>query len=235
MDINDDEVRRELRAIDADQRAVDRTWRSTLARIFDPSGGVSDDERHHILGVPNRRQFLRIGGVTIAGAPLIERLARAGEAAVDLLPSGKARLSLGPTLTIDGARGKKTLRLGFVRGLLPAPTPVWLDEDGRYFGWIVEEDGHPIAGIGMLELDWPPHPNHPLESRRGCILNVYVEPSYRRRGIARRMMERAREEAEARGLTYLVLHATAEGRILYEALGWTDTAEMALSIAPAVA
>lgn len=107
--------------------------------------------------------------------------------------------------------------------------------DERYFGWIVEEDGNAVAGIGMLELDWPPHPNHPLEARRGCILNVYVEPDYRRRGIARRMMERARKEAEARGLTYLVLHATAEGRILYEALGWTDTAEMALSIAPAVA
>jgi len=108
-------------------------------------------------------------------------------------------------------------------------------EDGRYFGWIVEEEGRPVAGIGMIELDWPPHPNHPIEARRGCILNVYVEPECRRRGIARRMMERAREEAEARGLTYLVLHATAEGRILYEALGWTDTAEMALSITPAVA
>jgi GNAT superfamily N-acetyltransferase len=108
-------------------------------------------------------------------------------------------------------------------------------EDGRYLGWIVEVDGEPVAGIGMMELDWPPHPNHPLEARRGCILNVYVEPGHRRRGIARMMMKRARAEAEARGLTYLVLHATAEGRILYEALGWADTAEMALSIAPAVA
>jgi hypothetical protein len=71
MDINNDEVRRELREIDRQQRAVDRSWRSTLNRMFDPTSGVSDEERHHVLGVPNRRQFLRIGGVTIAGAALI--------------------------------------------------------------------------------------------------------------------------------------------------------------------
>jgi hypothetical protein len=32
---------------------------------------MSDAERHRVLGVPNRRQFLRIGGITIAGAALI--------------------------------------------------------------------------------------------------------------------------------------------------------------------
>jgi hypothetical protein len=71
MEINNDEVRRELRAIDAGQRTADRGWRHALSRIFDPAGGVGDEERHNILGVPNRRQFLRIGGVTIAGAALI--------------------------------------------------------------------------------------------------------------------------------------------------------------------
>ena len=69
--INNDELRRELRAVDRDQRAVERSWRATLNRLFDPASGMSDAERHRVLGVPNRRQFLRIGGITIAGAALI--------------------------------------------------------------------------------------------------------------------------------------------------------------------
>jgi hypothetical protein len=65
------EIRRELRSIDRAQRVTERSWDRALTRMFDPDGGVSDDERRRILGVPNRRQFLRIGGVTIAGAALL--------------------------------------------------------------------------------------------------------------------------------------------------------------------
>lgn len=115
------------------------------------------------------------------------------------------------------------------------PFRQWLEPrlaDGRYFGWAVETSGAglPIAGLGMMEIDWPPHPNHPLEARRGYILNVYVEPAYRRRGIARLLLETARAEAVRRGLSYLILHATEQGRALYAGLGWSATAEMALSI-----
>jgi GNAT superfamily N-acetyltransferase len=113
------------------------------------------------------------------------------------------------------------------------PFRTWLEQrlaDGRYFGWLIEEDGIPIAGIGMMEIDWPPHPLHPSDARRGYVLNVYVEPPFRRRGLARKLMETAQADAAKRGLHYAILHATAQARPLYEALGWTATAEMALSI-----
>ncbi|WP_395136685.1 GNAT family N-acetyltransferase [Stenotrophomonas geniculata] len=41
--------------------------------------------------------------------------------------------------------------------------------------------------------------------------NVYVEPEYRRRGIARALMALAGEDFAERGATYAVLHATAQG------------------------
>ena len=117
---------------------------------------------------------------------------------------------------------------------MAGPFRQWLEprlEDGRYFGWVAEEDGKGIAGLGMMTIDWPPHPLHPDDDRRGYILNVYVEPDYRGMGIARKLMDRAGEEARRRGLRYVILHATAQARPLYERLGWTPTAEMALSIA----
>ena len=107
----------------------------------------------------------------------------------------------------------------------------WLEPrlaDGRYSGFVVEtEAGEPVGGMGMMEIDWPPHPFHPTEGRRGYVLNIYVEPGHRRRGHARRMMAAAEAEFERRGLTYAVLHATEAGRPLYEQLGWEPTAEMA--------
>jgi imidazolonepropionase-like amidohydrolase len=80
--------------------------------------------------------YIPAGGVTIANAPLVEKLAAAGDAGVDFLPSGKGRMSFGRTLTIQGPAGPKTVQLAFIRGILPSPVPVWLDESRRYFAEI---------------------------------------------------------------------------------------------------
>lgn len=102
--------------------------------------------------------------------------------------------------------------------------------DGRYFGFLVCDEGRAVAGIGLMLLDWPPHPEHPDQDRRGYVLNVYVEPAYRRRGLARRLMQRAHEEFARRGVRFAVLHATEAGRPVYDRLGWRGTTEMALRI-----
>jgi ribosomal protein S18 acetylase RimI-like enzyme len=109
----------------------------------------------------------------------------------------------------------------------------WLEPrlaDGRYFGWIAEVKSIPVAGLGMMVIDWPPHPSHPDDDRRGYILNVFVEPDYRRAGVARELMDMAGAEARHRGLRFAVLHATAQGRPLYARLGWKQTSEMAMTI-----
>ena len=77
--------------------------------------------------------YIPAGGVGIASAPLIDALAAAGEAGLDFLPSGKGRMALGATQTIQGPRGPKKVQLAFVSGILPSPYPVWLDENKRYF------------------------------------------------------------------------------------------------------
>ncbi|MEM7446424.1 MAG: GNAT family N-acetyltransferase [Pseudomonadota bacterium] len=103
-------------------------------------------------------------------------------------------------------------------------------EDGSYFGFVVEDDGRPVAGIGLMVLDWPPHPMHQSDGRRGYVLNMYVEPSHRKRGIARSLMALADRAFADRGIGYAILHATDEGRPVYEGLGWRATSEMAKTI-----
>jgi GNAT superfamily N-acetyltransferase len=116
---------------------------------------------------------------------------------------------------------------------MAAPFRAWLAPRlaaGDYFGWIVEADARPVAGLGMMVIDWPPHPSHPTQGARGYILNVFVEPDHRGRGLARALMARATEEGRRRGLELMILHATAMGRPMYEALGWTATSEMSLHL-----
>ncbi len=110
------------------------------------------------------------------------------------------------------------------------PFRAWLAPrlaDGRYFGFALCDGGEPVAGIGLMLIDWPPHPAHPEQDRRGYVLNLYVEPSHRRRGLARELMRLADAEFGRRGVRYAVLHATEQGQPLYAGLGWRGTTEMA--------
>jgi GNAT superfamily N-acetyltransferase len=100
--------------------------------------------------------------------------------------------------------------------------------DGSYFGWMQEEAGQVVAGLGMMVIDWPPHPSHPTDDRRAYILNVFVEPEHRRKGLAKQLMALAEEKARQLGLRYAILNSTRQGRPLYEALGWGPTSEMAI-------
>ncbi len=77
--------------------------------------------------------YLPAGGVGLSNAVLIDKLVAAGEAGVELLPSGRATLTVGPGLMIEGPNGPKAVKLAFVRGIVASPFPVWLDEQNHYF------------------------------------------------------------------------------------------------------
>lgn len=102
--------------------------------------------------------------------------------------------------------------------------------DGRYYGFVLLDNALPVAAIGLMAIDWPPHPAHPCQDQRGYVLNVYVEPSHRRQGLASKLMGLAEAEFTRRGLAFAVLHATEAGRPVYAGLGWAPTAEMAKTL-----
>ena len=59
MDLNRDELRRELKAIDADNKAAMPKWYDGLRQIVGGGTKMSTDEKAALLGVPapGRRQF----------------------------------------------------------------------------------------------------------------------------------------------------------------------------------
>ena len=102
--------------------------------------------------------------------------------------------------------------------------------EGRYRGWLAEVPGGEIvAGGGVLIAPWISHPRD-LRPRKGEILNVYTEPAYRRRGLARRLMEIMIEWCREQGFAVIFLHASDDGRPLYESMGFRPTSEMKLSL-----
>ena len=96
---------------------------------------------------------------------------------------------------------------------------------GKYLGWLTTDGDKVVAGAGLLILDWPPHPLD-IGSHRGYLLNVYVEPEYRRKKLASHLIDAVLAEARRRNIRVVALHSTEAGRPLYESNGFRQTNEM---------
>jgi GNAT superfamily N-acetyltransferase len=99
--------------------------------------------------------------------------------------------------------------------------------DETYLGWIVDEDGQPVGGIGVWLMAYPPNFRDP-SGTRAYVMNMYVAPEMRRRGVARQLLDVAVQEARSRSIKVVTLHATKLGRALYERCGFKPTTEMML-------
>lgn len=107
--------------------------------------------------------------------------------------------------------------------------------EGDYLAWLASpasDSAIVVAGAGLQLRAAQPGVR---ESSRGfvmssglqgIVMNVYTEPAWRRRGLARLLMRYVMDGARAHAVGSLVLHASNEGRPLYETLGFTPTNEM---------
>ena len=105
--------------------------------------------------------------------------------------------------------------------------------DGRYVGWVAELDdrsGEIVAGAGLQLRELLPRPDAVRErlvrGPQALVLNVYTERAWRRRGVADALMRELLRWCRGNGIESVVLHASGEGRPLYEKLGFTPTNEM---------
>lgn len=102
--------------------------------------------------------------------------------------------------------------------------------DGSFIAWLAEEDGRIVATSGMcFSQIMPGYSNQ--TGRTAYIQNMYTVPGWRRRGLASALFERLINEAKSQNIRRISLHATADGRKVYEKFGFlTDGGEMSLSI-----
>jgi ribosomal protein S18 acetylase RimI-like enzyme len=102
---------------------------------------------------------------------------------------------------------------------------------GEFYGWVaVVPTGKTVSTGGIIIDQHLPTPGN-LSGKIGYVLNVATDPHYRRRGIARRIMQTMLAWLAEKGIRRAVLHASDQGWPLYESLGFKQTAnEMRLEI-----
>jgi GNAT superfamily N-acetyltransferase len=101
--------------------------------------------------------------------------------------------------------------------------------NGSFRSWLAVDGERVVAGGAVLLSPWPSHP-YDLECRRATILNLYVDPKLRRKGIARQLMQTMIDWCRNQGFAFVYLHSSSDGRPLYEALGFEPTSEMRLKL-----
>jgi len=105
--------------------------------------------------------------------------------------------------------------------------------DGRYVGWVAELDAGSreiVGGAGLQLRELLPRADVARErlvrGPQGLIVNVYTERAWRRKGVADALMRELLQWCRGNGIESVVLHASDEGRPLYEKLGFRSTNEM---------
>lgn len=108
----------------------------------------------------------------------------------------------------------------------------WLLQ-GEARGWIAEAEGRAVAGALVFLKESLPVPH--LESCvRAYLANVFVDPAWRGRGLARRLTEAALDFCRSQGIPVMELHASLQAEPLYRALGFVPTSEFRMVLDSAV-
>lgn len=102
-------------------------------------------------------------------------------------------------------------------------------ENGSFRAWLGIVRQSPVAGAGLIINPWLSHP-YDQQCRQATILNVYTHPDFRRRGIARQLMQTVIGWCQEQGFAHVSLHSSKDGRPLYESLGFEPTSEMRLKL-----
>jgi GNAT superfamily N-acetyltransferase len=192
-----------------------RAVRFYLKRGFEPTGRVTD-----FFGMPLHEYAKRLGG----GAKDTDDF-QVREASVADLP------------VVLEHRRRMFEEMGFrdpaaLETMLVISTDLLKRglEDGTYRGWFATTaDGRVVAGGGVIVLTFQPHPVDP-RPQRAWVVNMFTEPEYPRRGLARRLVQAMIDWSRAEGMRYLYLHASDAGRPLYESMGFIANNEMRLAL-----
>lgn len=99
---------------------------------------------------------------------------------------------------------------------------------GTFRSWVVEHQGAIVSGGGLQLRTLMPRPGYVYGEPEGLVVSMWTEPEHRRRGLGRQIVDAILAWGRANAVTRFTLHASKDGRPLYELYGFRATNEMRL-------
>lgn len=93
--------------------------------------------------------------------------------------------------------------------------------NGNLIVWLATEDEHIIGTCGVCFFQYPPSFSN-VTGKIAYITNVYTRNEYRNQGIETKLLELVNEEIKNKGCKFARLHASLQGKKLYEKIGFVD-------------
>lgn len=97
--------------------------------------------------------------------------------------------------------------------------------DGSHIACIAYVDDEAIGCGGVCLYDEMPSPDNP-HGHCAYLMNIYVRPAFRRKGIARRIVRWLVGQGLAQGVSKIYLETSNEARELYAGLGFKYMKDM---------
>ena len=94
--------------------------------------------------------------------------------------------------------------------------------DGSLISWLAEKDGKIITTSGICFYQLPPSYSNPT-GKNAYVTNMYTQNEYRRRGIASDLLKLVVEEARKQDYKIVRLHASKQGKSIYERFGFKNS------------
>ena len=91
--------------------------------------------------------------------------------------------------------------------------------DGTFVSWLAMDGDRIIGTSGMSFVEKPPYFGCPT-GKMGLLSSMFTDPAYRRKGIARELLDKVVKEARAYGCGTVQIIASDMGVKLYAAYGF---------------
>lgn len=175
--------------------------------------------RYNLLAAPYQEQSIKSGRCRATPHSQLKfKLTYAGPDDLDLLVAHRLKmwLDIHPEYEARVARSEAATRRWIKKTL----------SEGKLIGFVVREQDGKVAGSGCIWIR--PEQPRPTSSRQEVpyLMSMYTEKGFRRKGVAKMIVQRALKWCREHRYDRVVLHASLAGRPLYEALGFEPTSEM---------